>query len=280
MQTSGLGSWSPSVGEIVDEAFEYAGIDPAAANARHLKSALRSMSQVYLWLENDREALFRDDVESINIRAGQPFFYAPAGTLNIKKGMIRIVGQPDSYANNIEVFPKAVWFDMPSKGQVGRPSIMAVNYSTPMTPDWLQSDTARLLSEPEAGGTFSDGGFGDYDYAQAPAEGMAYTPGAGPQVILWPVPDQDYTLDYIRVRETQRPTQLGQAPDLRRIWVLAATFKLAHFLALKYNPKRAADNERMANEELAKTNMNNRETADIRVTAFSFSPTRPGRRFR
>ena len=66
MTTSGLDSWLPTIGEILDEALEYAGIDPATANARHLKSALRSMNQVYMWLENDREALFRDDIETIN----------------------------------------------------------------------------------------------------------------------------------------------------------------------------------------------------------------------
>lgn len=280
MTTSGLGSWLPTIGEIIDEALEYAGIDPASANARHLKSAMRSLNQVYLWLENDREALFRDDIETVSIKAGQAYFFAPPGTLSVKKGMIRSVGQPAAYANNIEVFPKAVWFDMPSKSQVGQPSIMALNYSAPVTPDHLYTDTEKLLDEPSSEGTFSDGGYGGQDWAAPPAEGMAYTPGTGPQVILWPIPDRDYTLDFIRVRETQKATQLGQHADARRIWVLAITFKLAHFLAVKYNFKKANYLEGMANEELAKTNMNNRETADINMTATSFSLIRPGRRFR
>ena len=126
MTTSGLDSWIPTIGEIIDDALEYAGVDPASANARHLKSAMRSINQVYLCLENRNEALFRDDIETVSIRAGQPFFYAPDGTLSVKKGTIRSVGQPTSSENNIEVYPKAVWFDMPAKGQVGRPSIMAL----------------------------------------------------------------------------------------------------------------------------------------------------------
>lgn len=280
MTTSGLGSWLPTIGEIIDEAMEYAGIDPASANARHLKSAIRSMNNVYLWLENDREALFRDDIETIQIKAGQAYFFAPAGTLSVKKGMIRSVGTSANYANNIEVFPKAVWFDMPAKGQVGRPSIMALNYSTPITPDHLLTDVDRLYDQPQTEGTYGDGGFGDFDWASAPAEGTAYTPGSGPQVILWPVPEADYILDYTRVRQTQKASQLGQNMDMRSIWVTTMTFKLAHLLALKYNPKRAAEYERLANEELAKTNMNNRETADIHVTAYSASVIRPGRRYR
>lgn len=280
MATSGLGSWLPTIGEIIDEALEYAGIDPASANARHLKSAMRSLNQVYLWLENDREALFRDDIESITIKAGQAYFFAPPGTLSVKKGMVRTVGQPASYANNIEVFPKAVWFDMPSKSQAGRPSIMALNYSAPVTPDHLYTDTEKLLDNPSSEGAFSEGGYGDADWASAPAEGLAYTPDRGPQVILWPIPDADYIVDYIRVRETQRATMLGQHPDARRIWMSAITFRLAYFLALKYNPKNALLMKSQSEEELERTNMNNREIADINMSATSFSLVRPGRRFR
>lgn len=280
MTTSGLDSWIPTIGEIIDDALEYAGVDPASANARHLKSAMRSINQVYLWLENRNEALFRDDIETVSIRAGQPFFYAPAGTLTIKKGTMRSVGQPTSYENNIDVFPKAVWFDMPAKGQVGRPSIMALNYSSPVTPDYLLSDTQKLLSDAPVEGGFSEGGFGDFDWASPPAEGKAYTPGIGPQVILWPVPDMDYTLDYIRVRQTQRASQLGQNMDQRTIWVNAITFKLGHFLCLKYNKKEADRMERLAEDALNQTNMNNRETADIYMSAASFSPVRSRRRYR
>lgn len=280
MTTSGLGSWIPTIGEIIDEALEYAGIDPASANARHLKSAMRSLNQVYLWLENNNEALFRDDIESISIKKGQPFFYAPAGTLTIKKGMIRAVGQPTSYENNIDAFPKAVWFDMPAKGQVGRPTIMALNYSTPITPDHLLSDTQKLLPDTDNEGVYGDGGFGDYDWAAPSAEGEAYTPGMGPQVILWPVPDMDYVLDYTRVRQTQRASQLGQNMDVRSIWVNAITFRLGYFLALKYNAKLAMNLKGESEQALGQTNMNNRETADIWMSAVSMSPVRSRRRFR
>lgn len=280
MTTSGLGPWIPTIGEIIDDALEYAEIDPASANARHLKSAMRSLNQVYLWLENSNEALFRDDVETLSIKKGQPFFFAPAGTLSIKKGMIRSFGQPTSYENNLDVFPKAVWFDMPAKGQVGRPSILALNYSTPVTPDHLLTDTEKLLSEKPTEGGYSDGGYGDYDWASSPAEGMAYTPGMGPQVILWPIPDMDYTLDYTRVRQTQQATRLGENMDVRSIWVNAITFRLGYFLALKYKPSKANTLKMESEEALNATKMNNRETADVWMTAASMSPIRGRRRFR
>lgn len=280
MTTSGLGSWIPTIGEIIDDALEYAGIDPASANARHLKSAMRSINQVYLWLENNNEALFRDDIETLEIKKGQPFFYAPDGTLSIKKGTIRTVGQPTSFENNIDVFPKATWFDMPSKAQVGRPSIMALNYSAPITPDRLMSDTEKLLGEDIEGGAYGESGYGAFDWASPPAEGKAYTPGAGPQVILWPVPDADYILDYTRVRQTQRATQLGQNLDLRSIWIEATTLKLGHYLCLKYNKKEADRYERLADQALGRTNMNNRETADVSLSAASYSPLRGFRRYR
>jgi hypothetical protein len=280
MTTSGLGSWIPTIGEIIDDALEYAGIDPATANARHLKSAMRSINQVYLWLENNKEALFRDDIETVGIKAGQPFFYAPPGTLSIKKGVLRAVGQPTSYENNIDVFPKAVWFDMPAKGQVGRPTIMALNYSAPVTPDHLYSDTEKMMSDAPAKGGYGDGGYGDYDWATAPVEGSAYTPGSGPQVILWPVPDMDYQLDYIRVRQTQKATQLGQNMDVRSIWINAMTFKLGHYLSLKYAKDKANNLERLAEQALAETNMNNREIADLHMSAASYSPVRSRRRYR
>jgi len=280
MTTSGLGSWIPTIGEIIDDALEYAGIDPAAANARHLKSAMRSMNQVYLWLENNKEALFRDDIETVSIKKGQPFFYAPDGTLSIKKGTLRSVGQSVSFENNIDIFPKAVWFDMPSKGQVGRPSIMALNYSAPITPDHLYTDTEKLIGEEIQAGGYSEGGYGDFDWASPPAEGKAYTPGNGPQVILWPIPDQDYILDYMRVRQTQRASKLGENMDVRSIWINAMTFKLGHMLCLKYNKAEADRMGQLAQQALEETNMNNRETTDIYMSAASYSPIRRGRRYR
>lgn len=278
MATSGLDAWLPTIGEIIDDALEYATIDPASATARHLQSAMRSINQVYLWLENGNEALFRDDIESLTIHQGQPFFYAPAGTLSIKKGVLRGVGQPVAFENNIDVYPKATWFDMPSKNQLGRPSIMALNYATPITPNGLFSDTENAIGEITEGSNYGAGGYGDFDWNSPAAEGLAYTPGMGPQVILWPVPDQDYQLDYIRVRQTQRASQLGQNLDARSIWVNAITFKLAHFLSLKYAKKEADRFERLAAQALEDTKMNNREIADVWMGTVSMSPARSGRR--
>lgn len=280
MTTSGLNPWMPTIGDVIDEAFEQAGIDPATATARHLSSAIRSVNMTYLWLENKAEALFRDDIETIKLKAGQPFFFAPQGTLSIKKGMIYAQGEPPSQANNLDVYAKGTWFDMPNKGQIGRPSILALNYSAPVFPDGLITDTQHAIGTTPPENAYGEEGYGDFDYGMGqPQQGQAYTPEYfGPQVICWPVPDRDYILSYTRVRATQETTQLGQDMDVRRIWTNAVTFKLASLLALKFNRNLFDKLDRLAEDSRADTNMNNRETADVRMNAVSMSVIRRGRR--
>lgn len=280
MTTSGLDAWVPTIGELADDALEYANIDPASASQRHLASLIRSYNQVSVWLGNSNEAIFRDDIETIVIKKGQPFFFLPDGTLSVRKAMLRKVGEPTSYSNNIETIMKAVWFDMPAKSQVGRPSVLALNYAAPVSPDGLFTDTEKTLDTPPTQGGYGEQGYGDLGYAAQKMYGEAYDPGQGIQGILWPVPDEDYILDYMRVRQTQKATQLGQNPDANLIWIEAITHRLAYYMCLKYNRKDAANHERLSNEALARTNMNNRETADVFVSVQTYSPARSPRRYR
>jgi hypothetical protein len=277
MATSGLDPYLPTLGDIVDDAMEMAGIDPASASQRHLSSAVRSMNDVYLWLQNKGEAMFRDDVETAIVAPGQPTFYAPKGTLSIKQANIRIPSHARNSNTPLTIYAKSTWFDLTDKSQRGRPSILAVNYSEPASQSaGVLNDVDRLFPQAPDETGYGSGPFGEGSYGGSTMadEGKAYTPGRGPQAILWPVPDQEYQVSYIRVRESQRARMLCENIDARSIWTLAIKFKLASFLALKFNVKLFSLLEGQAQQHYQETLGNNRETSDTRITMFSHSPLR------
>ena len=276
MPTSGLDPYLPTLGDIVDDAMEMAGIDPASASQRHLSSAVRSMNDVYLWLQNMGEAMFRDDIETVIVQAGQPTFFAPKGTISIKKAVIRF-GTEQNNDTPLEIYSKLTWFDMTSKSQRGRPTLLAVNYSAPSAQDsGSMNDLDRMFPQ-----TPGQSGYGEAEYGEGnfggsilSDEGKAYTPNNGPQVVLWPVPDAQYTVNYLRVRESQRARQLCENVDARSIWVMAIKFKLASFLALKFNVKLFSVLDGQADKYYAQTSGNNRETSDSKLIGWSYSPLR------
>lgn len=276
MPTSGLDPYLPTLGDIVDDAMEMAGIDPASASQRHLSSAVRSMNDVYLWLQNMGEAMFRDDIETVIVQAGQPTFFAPKGTLSIKKAVIRFGTEQDN-DTPLSIYSKLTWFDMTSKSQRGRPSLIAVNYSEPTAQDTgSMNDLDRMFPIPPAESGYGEAEYGEGNFGGGllSDEGKAYTPGSGPQVVLWPVPDQEYTVSYIRVRESQRARQLCENLDARSIWTLAIKFKLASILAMKFNPAKFAVLDGQADKYYQQTTGNNRESSESRLTGWSASPLR------
>lgn len=282
MTTSGLDPYLPTLGDIVDDAMEMAGIDPASASQRHLSSAVRSMNDVYLWLQNKGEAMFRDDVETVMVGAGQPTFFAPKGTISIKQAVIRF-GNDMNSDTPLSIYAKSVWFDMTSKSQRGRPTVLAVNYSQPTSQSaGVLNDIDRMFPERPVEGGYGGNAYGEGGYggANGSPQGKAYTPGDGPQVILWPVPDKDYTIHYTRVRESQRARQLCENIDARSIWTLAIKFKLAAFMALKFNVSRYQMLDADAERHYADTLGNNRETAETVMLPWSYSPLRGRQRRR
>lgn len=279
MATSGQDPWLPSIGAIIDEAFEYAGVDPATATARHLASAIRSMNSVYQWLENEGEALFRDDIETVIVNEGQATFFVPPGTLSIKSAHITEINPP-SNQSELLIYAKASWFEMPDRNQRGRPTVLALNFSAPMSFDGIQTDTDALFDPPLQPEGYGEGGYGDGPFDGPALDTSQYTPGGGPQAILWPIPEKSYRISYRRVRQSQRAVLLSENADAHAIWTSAIIFRLAHYLALKYNVSRADKMEVKSLQYLNSTKLNNRESDDTRIHAVSFSPVRGGGRRR
>ena len=81
MSTSGESNFDLQIREIVEEAFERCGIDPASLTARHVTSARRSLDLLFSEWSNKGPHLWAIDQQSVTLTQGTAAYETPVGTI-------------------------------------------------------------------------------------------------------------------------------------------------------------------------------------------------------
>ena len=201
MATTGTTTFSMTGADMLDEAFERVGIDPASINARHINSALRSLHLLLVEVEGRPGSKFLRDHVTLSIPEGASAVPLPAGTLEVLKVVTKASGESDMPLTRIS---GDTWTQYPDKTTTGRPSVFWIDHQSPVATDIHSSLTSS--DEP-------------------------------PVLVVWPVANTTYTATIWRSRLTQDST-LSATVDLRRAYFEAIAAGLAARLAVKYAPQK------------------------------------------
>jgi hypothetical protein len=223
MATSGNYAFLPVFAEVIIEAFERCGLDPALLTARHFASALRSINLLQVDIENEGDIMFRQDLVRQALTADDTGFLTPVGTLAVVGATwIRNVGDDDERRVELTLISQEEFERIQRPSQSGSPNQYFVSRSLPNEP-------------------------GLFDDAVVPAAAVAWGPTTTISgylsdklaLIFWPPTDTtgDVIL-YNRIRQTQDAENLAQTPDQARQWLEAYHAGLAAKLARKWAPER------------------------------------------
>lgn len=89
MASSGTYLFSQEVAEVLEDAFERCGIDPASITARHSRSARRSMNLLFSAWANEGPLLWAIDEQTITPVVGTATYDCPDGTVAILEVFVR-----------------------------------------------------------------------------------------------------------------------------------------------------------------------------------------------
>lgn len=125
MPTSGTYTWSPEIAEVVDEAFERCGVDPASLTQRHTRSARMSLNLMLSdWSNAIRGVPLWTVVQNTQLLTdGDPTYDAPAGTTAVLDVYVRRDGI------DTPVFPisREEYYSIPDKTTEGLPTMYWFN---------------------------------------------------------------------------------------------------------------------------------------------------------
>lgn len=118
MASSGTYTWNPETEDIVSEAFERCGVDPATLTMRHPRSARRSLNLLFSQWATKGARLFAIDEQTQTLTDGTVSYTAATGTLAILEGVIRRSGV-DTPVHHIS---REQYHLIPNKTNEGLPS--------------------------------------------------------------------------------------------------------------------------------------------------------------
>lgn len=128
MTTSGSYTFDPTFANLLDEACERAGIDPASVTARHINSAKMSLSLMFTeWVIRDGDALYRIDEDAETVAASATYFALQAGSMDV----VDLVLDYNSEGTDIPLarISRQDYLLLADKDQTGRPSMYYVDQS-------------------------------------------------------------------------------------------------------------------------------------------------------
>lgn len=180
MATSGTATFNPDVANIIEEAYERAGIE--GRSGYELRSATRSLNLVLTEWSNRGVNLWTLEQGTISLVAGDGQYDLPTDTVDLIQHSLR-----DLSGNDIDIRRISVdsWASIVNKTTSGRPTQIFIE---------------RLIA---------------------------------PRVNLWPVPDQEYTLVYWRMRRLQDAGTPDKTADVPFRFIPALTSGLAYHLHCK-----------------------------------------------
>lgn len=115
MTTSGTYAADYEVSEIVDEAFERCGVDPASLTDRHSKSARRSLQLLFSEWANRGIHLWAVDTQNQTVTDGDATYTVATGTVTILEMVVRRSGTD----TQVSPMSRADYLLMPDKDTEG-----------------------------------------------------------------------------------------------------------------------------------------------------------------
>ena len=196
-------------GDLIDEACENAGIDPAALTHRHLNSITRSLQLLHIELENDGAvAEFRTETRSWELDADAGGVVLDADVIDVLDAVIVQDGKP---------YPL---------GRTTRQDFLSLSF-----PDVSSFPNVYWLTKSirTSGNT------------EALPEGITIPPAAvdTPVLVLWPqngLSGDDIELKANIYRQHAMPSSMASELDTKRAWLPTLSAGLSAKLALKWNP--------------------------------------------
>lgn len=233
-----MAAFTLEFGELIDEAFERAGVEPSSIVARHLISARRSMGLLLTEIEAAGcPAEYRMLTTTLPLTVGQAYVTLPADTIDILDAVLRTTTSGVNSDIPLTRSSRQEWLQTSDKAAAGTPAVFWVSKSTP-------SDIAPSTNENVA--------------------------------VLWPVPNVAGSyIVFTRLRGTIVPTLLDDAVDARRNWLEIMCAGLAAKVAQKFSPDRYSGlNAEYQTKLLSRLNSENEGDVNIGYRAHGWSRRR------
>lgn len=147
MATSGTAVFNPDFGEIIEEAYERAGLE--SKTGYDIRTARRSLNLLSIEFSNRGLNLFTVQEQTLALTTGTASYALPLDTIDILDAAIRrndgnITTQSDIAIPRI---PESTYLAIPNKLQRGMPvQYMVARTSTPTVTFWLVPDRAYTLA--------------------------------------------------------------------------------------------------------------------------------------
>lgn len=145
MASTGTFLFHPELAELVDDAFEQAGVDPAHLTPRHLKSAARSAELMMGTWFIKGWTQWRIESATQALTAGVNTFNLPAGGWDIFHAMIAVNGE--DAATPLRAISRSDWSAINDQTLTGRPDRYFVDRSTFLGADPRSAVTVYLVPD-------------------------------------------------------------------------------------------------------------------------------------
>ena len=215
-----MSSFDLNVGELIDEAVENAGLDPAALTHRHLNSINRSLQLLFIDLETDgANAEYRQETRTWTIASSAGGVVLDSDVIDVSQAALYYSSDGSSPAKPVPLgrSTRDDFLNLSFPTDLGAPSIFFLTKSirtsgnTEALPTGITIPTANVDT---------------------------------PVLVLWPQNGLSGTvqLKATVLRQHVMPTTFGEELDTRRNWLPTIAAGLAARIAGKYNP---ADYDRL-----------------------------------
>lgn len=191
-------------GELIEEAVERAGIDPASLIHRHITSINRSLLLLFTELERELDAEYRMVETTIAIAAGSKAVTLPATCIDVTDVNV-IVGSGNKLPMRRISRQDYMQINTSATTTTGTPSGFWVSKSMP-------GEISRLPGSPSASDDLL--------------------------LVVWPAMAATGSLQVSYIRQITDPSTLGATVDSRRDYLEAMCRGLAARIAEKYNAER------------------------------------------
>jgi hypothetical protein len=145
--TSGVYTWTPTLANLIDEACERAGINPATLTHQHLISARNSLNYVFRELETEQvDQFYRIDQESTAVSAATYQVSLASGSVEVLQLWYRNSGATTDIP--ITRISREDYQLIPTKASTGKPTMAWVDHSSLNAPQivlWPVPDAAITL---------------------------------------------------------------------------------------------------------------------------------------
>lgn len=196
MTTKGTAAFNLDLNELVEEAYERAGLE--LRTGYDLRTARRSLNLLTIEWANKGINLWTIEQGEIPMVTGQAVYDLPVDTIDLLDQVIRTGTQQNQIDINISRISESTYSTIPTKNALGRPIQV-----------WINRQSGAVN----------------------PVTGIAY-----PQINVWPTPNSpgdQYTFVYWRMRRIQDAGNGVNTQDIPFRFLTAMVAGLAFYIAMK-----------------------------------------------